>query len=90
MAGATVSDFKGVQGANPLIKPTPTGDVTPYIPDLAGGAEVYGLLDGLDANAPDFDALRAGAPDDALAGCNAIRGTSHHRQQNRQPCPYHM
>jgi len=67
VAGAAVSDFKGVQGANPLIKPTPTGDVTPYIPDLVGGAEVYGLLDGLDAQAADFDALRAGAPDDALA-----------------------
>jgi hypothetical protein len=35
---------------------------TPFIPDLVEGAEAFGLLDGLLATSPEFDALRAEAP----------------------------
>jgi len=55
----------GLGKTNPFIEP---GDVlTPFIPDLAGGAEAYGLLDGIDALSADFDSLRSAAPANAMA-----------------------
>ena len=62
--GGTLETFAGSQGSNPHIA---GGSMTPFIPDLVGGAELYGLLAGIDANDPFFDSVRTGAPDDALA-----------------------
>ena len=54
-----------MRGVNPLINGATT--LTPYLPDLVGGAELFGLLDGLDANAADFAEVRGSAPADAVA-----------------------
>lgn len=55
----------GLGRENPFIKP---GNVsTPFIPDLVGGAEAYGLLDGINALSADFDSLRDAAPANAMA-----------------------
>jgi len=55
----------GLGNLNPYIKP---GDVaTPFIPGLQGGAELYGLLAGIDAQVIDFQPLRDQAPANALA-----------------------
>ncbi|MGE0385435.1 MAG: hypothetical protein AB7Q97_11935 [Gammaproteobacteria bacterium] len=62
VAGASTSSFAGPRGDNPFIA---GGISTPLIADLTGGAELYGLLSGIDALVPDFDAVRAAAPDDA-------------------------
>lgn len=62
--GAQKSTFSGTQGLNPFI--TGGAIATPYIPDLVGGAELYGLFHGLDASAADFAGLRAVAPTDAI------------------------
>lgn len=60
---ARVSNFDGSVDYNPFL-----GDrSTAYIPDLVGGAEIFGKLDGIDATAVDFAALRAAAPGNALA-----------------------
>jgi len=40
---------------------------TPYVPDLAGGAEIFGKLEGIDASDAEFMEVRDGAPGDALA-----------------------
>ena len=64
----TLETYAGPVGQNPFIRIN--GDVpaaTPYIPDLAGGAEVAGLLAGIDALADDFQAIRELADDEALA-----------------------
>lgn len=60
-----VSTFSGPMGSNPFI----LGGVTetPYMPDLAGGAELFGRLDGLDATAGEFAGLYSAAPADAVA-----------------------
>jgi len=63
--GTNLTDTTGTRGANPFIV---GGLLTPYIADLVGGAERYGLLSGLDAMAADFAAVRAGAPSNAVAG----------------------
>jgi len=57
--------FPGTRDANPFI----TGPLTrtPYVPDLAGGAEIFGELEGIDAGADEFTMVRDGAPGDALA-----------------------
>ncbi len=62
--GAQQTAFAGTRGVNPFI----LGGAleTPFIPDLFGGAELFGRL-GLDANAADFAAVRGGAPADAVA-----------------------
>ena len=62
--GSYQSSFAGMRDTNPFI----TGGAidTPYIPDLVGGAEVFGLLDGLDATVSDFAGLRGVAPADAI------------------------
>ncbi|MGE0482697.1 MAG: hypothetical protein AB7Q81_01010 [Gammaproteobacteria bacterium] len=56
----------GLGDANPYLLGA-TATHTGYIPGLAGGAELFGLLDGMDALAADFDALRAAAPAGAVA-----------------------
>ena len=59
-----VENFGGQQRtANPFINGNP---LTPFIADLLGGAEGYGLLDGINANSVDFNAIRASAPGNAL------------------------
>jgi hypothetical protein len=57
--------FSGPRADNPFVKGT--GDSTPFIPNLVGGAELYGLLEGLTVDSPEFDAIRAGAPLGAVA-----------------------
>jgi len=56
----------GLGGINPYINGGAT--TTPFIPDLASGAELYGLMTagGLDANAADFSVVVSGAPGDAV------------------------
>jgi hypothetical protein len=55
----------GLGHDNPFIK---SGNMlTPFIPDLTGGAEAYGLLDGINALSSDFDSLRSTAPANAMA-----------------------
>ncbi|MGE0226629.1 MAG: VPLPA-CTERM sorting domain-containing protein [Acetobacteraceae bacterium] len=50
-----VSRFEGPRDTNPYLR---DGAETPFIPDLADGAELFGLLDGVDAHDPFFaDAL---------------------------------
>jgi hypothetical protein len=53
----------GTQGLNPFIAGGTTP--TPYIPDLVGGAERFGLLT-LGAQAADFASVRAGEPAGAV------------------------
>jgi len=54
----------GTQAVNPYIK----GEyLTPYIPDLKGGAEVYGVLEGADARDAGFRQLVNAAPDGSIA-----------------------
>ena len=53
----------GTQGLNPFIAGGST--LTPYIPDLVGGAERFGLLT-LTAQAADFATVRAGEPAGAV------------------------
>jgi hypothetical protein len=63
VTGATSSFFQGPRATNPFIK---GGVETPYIPDLVGGADIYGLLSGVTASSPDFSSVLAGAPSDAV------------------------
>jgi len=58
-------EFDGTRGVNPFIKGATT--LTPYLPDLVGGAELFGLLEGIDAQAADFQAVRDQAPGNAVA-----------------------
>ena len=60
VTGATTETFAGPREFNPFIKGTVE---TPFLPDLLGGAELFGLLDqGLSGFGLDFEALRAEAP----------------------------
>jgi hypothetical protein len=61
--GTTTSSFVGPRGDNPFIKGT---DDTPFIPDLVGGADLFGLLDGIEATNPAFAALFGAAPTSAV------------------------
>ncbi|MGD1944577.1 MAG: PKD domain-containing protein [Leptolyngbyaceae cyanobacterium] len=57
----------GVRDANTFLS---SGEATPYIAGLAGGAEIYGLLADIDGRSLDYDLSTPGtqaAPDDALA-----------------------
>jgi len=65
VSGATTSVFDGTRAINPFI--VGGAMATPYIPDLVGGAEVYGLLDGIDATDAVFNSLHADASAGALA-----------------------
>jgi len=56
---ATQEKFAGPKGTNSFIK---SSTKTPYIPDLVGGAEVFGLLYGIDAQDSYFAPLRNSAP----------------------------
>ena len=62
--GTNPQSFDGQRGNNVFIK---GADSTALIADLLGGADMFGLLAGIDANATDFDAIRAGAPGNARA-----------------------
>jgi hypothetical protein len=60
--GIRVETFAGPSAINPYF----VGSMaTPYIPDLLGGAQIYGLFDGLTADDPLFDAILGGAPSGA-------------------------
>ena len=68
-AGAQIETFfqnnAGGGGINPFIEGGTS--VTSHLPGLVGGADVYGVVDGLDASDEVFDAVRAAAPAGALA-----------------------
>ncbi len=69
VTGASTTTAVGSRGTNPFINGSSTD--TPFIPDLVGGAEIYGLLAGLDSTDPFFGALRAGipiVPEEAVTG----------------------
>src|SRR5262249_53903048 len=54
---SSLSTFAGPRGANPfLVDAVNPGNLflTPYAPDLLGGAEIFGLLDGVLATDPFF------------------------------------
>lgn len=61
--GTTMTRVDGPRAANPFIAGNP---LTPLLPDLAGGAEAFGLFPGLDALDPAFDGLRLAAPMNAV------------------------
>ena len=63
LTGASTTTFCGPTTGNPFVKGTPQ---TPYIPNLVGGAEGFGLLGGVDATSAQFAGVRAGAPDHAV------------------------
>tara|TARA_R110002096_G_scaffold224142_1_gene413420 strand:- start:176 stop:1183 length:1008 start_codon:yes stop_codon:yes gene_type:complete len=62
--GASTSNFAGTRGDNPFSK---GADDTPFIADLQGGAELFGLLNGVDANNAAFSSVNSGAPSNAFA-----------------------
>ena len=61
--GSNVSSFTGTRGDNPFVKGV---DDTAFIADLVGGAELFGLLNGIDANDAAFAAVNTGKPANAL------------------------
>jgi hypothetical protein len=61
--GSNVSSFTGTRGDNPFVKGV---DDTAFIADLVGGAELFGLLNGIDANDAAFAAVNMGKPANAL------------------------
>jgi hypothetical protein len=63
LTGASTTTFNGPTTGNPFVKGTPQ---TPYIPNLVGGAEGFGLLSGVDATSAQFAGVRAGAPAHAV------------------------
>ncbi len=63
LTGTSTTTFSGPTTGNPFVKGTPQ---TPYIPNLAGGAEGFGLLSGVDATSAQFAGVRAGAPAHAV------------------------
>jgi hypothetical protein len=63
LTGASTTTFSGPTTGNPFVKGTPQ---TPYIPNLASGAEGFGLLSGVDATSAQFAGVRAGAPAHAV------------------------
>jgi hypothetical protein len=62
-ARSTVTTLQGPTTVNPFIKDAQTGGsfLTPYIPNLKGGAEGFGVLDGVKSTDAFFDAVRAQA-----------------------------
>ena len=58
VSGASTETYSGPMGINPFIKDGAT--LTPYIAGLIGGAELFGLLDGIDAQTPEIAALTEG------------------------------
>ena len=63
VVGASSSTFAGPRAANPFIT---TGAQTAFIADLVGGAELFGLLAGIDANSPEILGLLGAIPSDAV------------------------
>ena len=56
--GAHIEQFSGPRDVNPFVKGAGGSDVlTPYIRNLVGGAECFGLLDGIDSRLPAFESL---------------------------------
>ena len=55
--------FAGPTGVNPFIT---TGTQTPFIADLSGGAELFGLLAGIDASSPEIQGLLGTIPNNAV------------------------
>lgn len=68
-AAATTEAFAGPVEANPFIKGTPD---TPFIPDLQDGAELFGLLAGIDAENPLFGGLVDDQPPRSLAAITRL------------------
>jgi hypothetical protein len=64
VTGGTTAASTGARDVNPYI---PGITLTPFIPDLEGGAELFGLLSGVDATDSVYDLLFANAPDRAFA-----------------------
>jgi hypothetical protein len=65
LSGAsTKSAPTGVMGENPYHK-TP-GTLIPFIPNLAGGAETFGLLDGITSQHSIFNSFLDAKPDDGI------------------------
>src|SRR5258708_447358 len=61
---ASTTITTGPAAANPFVK---GGAMTPYIPNLRGGADIFGLLgNGNGVQSPDFSSLLANAPKNAL------------------------
>jgi hypothetical protein len=62
-ARSTITTFSGPTNTNPFIEDANGGPgfATPYIPNLMGGAEVFGLLDGVSSTDPFFAAAVAAA-----------------------------
>ena len=60
---STVTTMSGPTTVNPFIKDANTGGsfLTPYIPNLKGGAEAFGVLQGVKSTNSFFDAIRAQA-----------------------------
>jgi hypothetical protein len=65
VSGARVETYAGRRDINPFIQGNPA---TPFIPDLQGGAEAYGLLDGLTSTSAAIAPFLAGTPLGAAAG----------------------
>jgi hypothetical protein len=59
LTATRVETYAGRADTNPFIK---EALATPFIPDLQGGAEVYGLLAGLNATSPAIKATLGGTP----------------------------
>jgi len=64
LIGASVSSFAGPVDDNPFVKGS--SDLTPYIADLAGGAELFGLLNGVNGNDLNLLALLGVIPTNAV------------------------
>ncbi len=72
VTGARSESFDGPRGSNPFVT---GGVVTPYVPDLVGGAEIFGVIDGHTALDPFFDPVWSGAgPNDIFALARLDRG----------------
>jgi hypothetical protein len=64
LGARTTSTPTGTMGENPYNK-LPSG-LIPYIPNLVGGAETFGLLDGIDSQHSIFNSFLNGKPDNAI------------------------
>jgi len=70
ITGASQETFDGPRADNPFIKGIL--DRTPYIPDLIGGAELFGLLDGVTADSPELASVVSGAPAGSIAALHKM------------------
>jgi hypothetical protein len=61
--GTQLTSASGTRGDNPFVKGV---DSTPFIADLAGGAEMFGVLDGVSALDADFSTVFGSKPGNAL------------------------